>query len=119
MGERISWQVELRVKPGQLGALRALTGEMVDSTKSEAGTLIYERFVSNDGQVVHVVERYIDSAAAVAHLKAFGSLYGERLANLVDRKRFAVFGTPSLELKEILDQFGATYFAPFGGFSRL
>ena len=36
-----------------LGALRALTGEMVDSTKSEAGTPIYERFVSNDGQVVH------------------------------------------------------------------
>ena len=118
MGEQISWQVELYVKPDQLEAVRALSREMIDSTKSETGTLIYERFVSDNGEIVQVFERYIDSAAAVAHLNAFVGLYGDRLAKMVVRKRFAVFGTPSPELKEILDQFGATYFAPLAGFSR-
>lgn len=92
---------------------------MVESTKSELGALIYERFISEDRQVVYVFERYVDSAAAVTHLNAFGNMYGERFAKTVDRKRFTVFGIPSVELKEILDRFGATYFAPFAGFSRV
>jgi quinol monooxygenase YgiN len=119
MDEQISWQVELQVKPGQLDALRALTSEMIASTKSESGALIYERFISDDGQLVYVVERYVDSVAAVAHLVAFGRQYGERFASMVDRKRFTVFGTPSVELKGILDRFGARYFSLLEGFSRV
>lgn len=119
MNNQISWQVELQIKPGQLDALRALTREMVESAKGESGTLTYERFISEDSQVVYVLERYIDSTAAVTHLKAFVSTYGERLAKTIDRKQFNVFGTPSVELKEVLDRFGAAYFSPFAGFSRL
>jgi hypothetical protein len=37
---------------------------------------------------------------------------------MVERQRFTVYGTPSDELRGILDGFGATYMAPFGGFSR-
>ena len=74
MESQVSWHVELQVKPGQLEALRALTTEMVESTKSELGALIYERFLSEDQQVIHVFERYIDSAAAVAHLASFGAM---------------------------------------------
>jgi quinol monooxygenase YgiN len=119
MSDQISWHVELQVKPGQLGTLRTLTSEMVESTKSEVGALIYERFISDDSQVVHVFERYIDSAAAVAHLVAFRKMYGERFAKMVDRRRFTVFGTPTPELKEILDPLGAKYVAAFAGFSRI
>ncbi len=119
MDEQISWQVELQVKPGQLDALRVLTSEMIASTKSESGALIYERFISDDGQLVYVVERYVDSVVAVAHLVAFGRQYGESFASMVDRKRFTVFGTPSVELKGILDRFGARYFSLLEGFSRV
>ncbi len=119
MSNQISWHVELQIKQGQIDALRALTSEMVESTKNESGALIYERFISEDGQVVHVFERYIDSTAAIEHLVAFGKRYGERFAALVDRKRFTVFGVPSVELKQILDRFGAAYFVPFAGFSRV
>jgi hypothetical protein len=90
---------------------------MVKSTKGEPGVLIYERFVSADGKVVYVYERYADSAAAVAHLVAFGKLYGERFKSMVDRRRFTVFGAPTDELRRILDGFGAAYFGPFEGFS--
>ena len=118
MSGEIAWQVELAVKPGELANLRALTGEMVQATRAEPGALIYERFVSEDGKMVCVYERYVDSAAAVAHLLAFASAFGERFSKTVERKRFMVFGTPSDELRAMLDRFGATYLGPFGGFSR-
>ena len=119
MENQISWHAELQVKPGQWEALRALTVEMVASTQPEPGALIYERFVSADRQIVHVFERYSDPAAAVAHLASFAALYGERFSALVERKKFTVFGTPSAELKQILDRFGATYSPRFAGFARL
>jgi quinol monooxygenase YgiN len=119
MNNHISWHVELQVKPGQLNALRTLTDEMVETTRTEPGALIYERYISDDQQTVHVIERYVHSDAAVAHLVAFGKMYGARFAQLVDRKRFTVFGTPSAELKEILDPLGATYVAALAGFSHI
>jgi quinol monooxygenase YgiN len=60
------------VKPGQLDNFRALTGEMVESRQSEVGVLSYERFLSEDGTVIHIHERYADSASALAHLATLG-----------------------------------------------
>jgi hypothetical protein len=62
MGEHVSWQVELAVKPGQLESFRGLTREMVEFTKSEAGVLVYERYVSGDARSIFVYERYTDSS---------------------------------------------------------
>jgi hypothetical protein len=90
----------------------------VEATRGEPGVLSYERFVSADGTVVHVYERYADSAAAVAHLRIFGRRFGGRFMGMVDRTRFTVYGTPSAELRGMLDGFGARYLAPFGGFSH-
>src|SRR3989442_507266 len=117
MGDEISWRVELAVKPGQLENFLALTGEMVESTRAEPGVLSYQRFVSDDGKFVHVYERYANSAAAVGHLRKFGSHFGERFLPMVDRTRFTVFGHPSDELRGLLDGFGATYLKPFGDFA--
>src|SRR5262245_41602914 len=119
MGNQVAWQVELAVKPGALESFRALTGEMVEATRGEPGVLSYERFVSADGTVVHVYERYADSAAAVAPLRRFEKTFGKRFVDLVDRTRFTVYGTPSAELCRMLDGFGATYLRPFGGFSHV
>ena len=118
MGDHVSWQVELVVKPGELDNFRELTREMVESTRGEPGVLSYERFVSQDGRVVHVYERYADSAAAVAHLRTFGKKFGRRFVGIVDRTRFTVYRTPSAELRGMLDKFDATYLEPFGGFSQ-
>jgi hypothetical protein len=56
----------------------------------------------------------VDSAA-VAHFHTFGRTFGGRCVGMVDRKHFTVYGTPSAELRRMLDQFGATYLEPFGG----
>lgn len=55
--EHISWQVTLGVRNGQLDAFRALTNEMVRVSAEEPGTLVYERFLSEDEETVHAVER--------------------------------------------------------------
>ena len=104
MGEQVAWHVELMVRPGVREAFRELTGAMAEATRGELG--------------VHVYERYVDSAAAVAHVRTFQRQFGDRFVGLVDRTRFTVYGTPSVELRGILDGFGATYMAPFGGFAR-
>jgi quinol monooxygenase YgiN len=116
MGDQIAWQVALAVKPGQLDNFRALTGEMVAFTRTEPGVLSYQRFVTEDGSFVHIYERYADSAAALAHLRSFAKAFAERFSRMADRMHFTVYGNPSLELKALLDGFGATYLRPFGDF---
>lgn len=92
---------------------------MVEATQGERGVEIYERYISTENQViVHVLERYVDSPSAVAHLRVFERTYGERFRRMVERGQFTVFGIPSSDLKEILDRYGATYAAPLAGFSR-
>lgn len=117
MVDQISWWVELAVKPGQLRNLEILTGEMVDATRRETGVLGYARFISHGGELIQVYERYANSAAAVAHLTNFATMFGKRFQSLVERKRFTVLGNPSAELKQLLDGLGATYLKPFGAFA--
>jgi quinol monooxygenase YgiN len=114
MSDQISWRVELAVKPGQLDRFQDLTREMVAATRQERGVLSYERFIADDPAVIHVYERYADSAAALAHLKHFRETFAERYSQLVDRTTFTVYGNPTDALKQVLDGFGAVYLRPFG-----
>jgi|ERR1700730_5945163 len=116
MRDQISWHVKLALKPGHFDNFQAITGEMVESTRGEAGVLSYERFVTDDAKFVHIYERYADSHVALAHLKEFQKRFADRFSSMVDRKEFTVYGTPSDELKEVLDKFGAIYLSPFGDF---
>ena len=114
--DQISWYVELAVKPGQLDNFRALTAEMVRVTRRESGVLAYQRFVSGDGKVIHIYERYANSDRANAHLQIFMNAFADRFQRMVERTRFLVFGCPTAELKATLDRFGATYLDPLGDF---
>jgi quinol monooxygenase YgiN len=113
---QISWWVELIVRPGCLDVFEALTGEMVASTRAESGVLAYQRFISEDRQIVYVHECYENSDAAAAHLVKFAATFGERYGRLVTRNRFVVFGDPNEALRTLLDRYGATYHRPFGAF---
>ena len=118
MQNQISWHVELDVLPGKFERFRELTSEMVDAAREETGALGFTRFVSDSNQVVHIIERYLDSDSAAAHVRTFRLRFHGRFDGLVRRKRFAVYGSPSAELKELLDHYGATYYELLDGFSR-
>src|SRR5258705_4370861 len=90
MTEHISWVNELAVKDGKRETFRELMEEMVSGARDQPGTLSYEWYISSDGGTVHVVERYADSAAVVAHP---GSDWvtlenlARRVIDIVDAKR--------------------------------
>jgi len=84
--QQVSWSVELGVRPGQLENFRALTEEMVALSSQEPGTLVYERFLSEDGATVHARETYRDSEAAIGHLDMFAREFGDRLIECMERK---------------------------------
>ena len=92
MGTEVSFVVEAAVKPGRLDALEALMGELVESTTGEPGALTYAWSLDEGGTVLHLHERYVDSAAAVAHLATFVSGYAQRYFDAVDPMRFVVYG---------------------------
>jgi quinol monooxygenase YgiN len=114
MTDQIAWCVELAVKPSCLDTFKELTAEMVASTRDEPGVLSYQRFVTNDDKIVHAYERYANSDAALAHLQKFQEKFSRRFSSMVGRMKFTVYGTPSAELKRVLDGFGAIYLARFG-----
>jgi quinol monooxygenase YgiN len=118
MSEAVSWVVELAVKPGKLEEFRTLMNEMVESTQTEPGTLAYEWFVSDDGSVVQIYERYADSDATMAHVRVFGEKFAERFLAAVDVPRFDIFGEPSDQVKEAFGALNPRFFGTFGGFAR-
>lgn len=118
MSTVVSWNLQMLVRDGQLDDARVLMDEMVTSTLDESGTRGYEWFLSEDGGHCHINERYADSDAVMAHLGNFGEKFAERFLACFEPTTLSVYGEPSAEARAALDGFGATYLAPFGGFSR-
>ncbi|MEM7147060.1 MAG: antibiotic biosynthesis monooxygenase [Verrucomicrobiota bacterium] len=116
--QHIFWIVEMTIKPDASSDFKQLIIELVEATQKESGTLNYEWAIAADDQTSHVYERYIDSEAAVLHLRSFQEKFAERFMALVDPTRAVLYGNPSAELTEIMDGFGAEYLAPAGGFAR-
>jgi quinol monooxygenase YgiN len=114
----VSWVIQLTLKQAALAEFQALTREMVTATRSEAGALCYERYISDDGRSVHIYERYVDAVAAVSHLKRFQESFGARFVALVDRGPVFVYGAVSQELRTLFDPLGAVYFDFLDGFVR-
>lgn len=118
MSNSVSWNLQMSVREGQLDDARALMNEMVEATREESGAVQYEWFLGEDGGSCHIVESYTGSEAAVTHMASFLADFAERFLACFDPARLSVYGSPSAELRGVLDGFGAAYLGPFGGFRR-
>ena len=119
MSDAVHWVIELDVKDGQLDAFKALAQEMSEATQAnEPGASHYEWFVSEDGKVVHIYERYVDSAATLTHLGTFGEKFAERFLACVNPTRFTVYGDPSAEVRAAMAGLGPVHMTQFNGFAR-
>jgi quinol monooxygenase YgiN len=54
MSDIVSWVLEVSIKPGQLDTFKALAEDLVQSTRTEPGTLAYEWFLSEDNSSCHI-----------------------------------------------------------------
>lgn len=118
MSDTVSWSLRLAIREDKLADARALMQEMVKATRLESGTTGYEWFVDEAAGICHINERYVDSAAAVAHLGNFGATFAERFMECFEPTDFVVYGAPADSVREILDGFGASYLEEWGGFTR-
>jgi quinol monooxygenase YgiN len=119
MNNNVILMAEFSIKSGELDNLKALVKEMVEATHAtEPDTMIFEIFISADGKSCQIMERYVDSAAAMTHLGNFGKMFGDRLWAFLEPKGFKVCGNPSDELREAVSGVGAMILTPIGGFAR-
>jgi quinol monooxygenase YgiN len=115
---QVSWLVQCGVKEGQLDALKELMDEMVAGTSQEPGALSYEWFISDDNASVHIYEKYVDSAATVAHMQAFGEKWAGRFMGCLDVQRVTVYGDPDEMAQKAIAPMGGKQLATWGGFGR-
>lgn len=119
MSSHVFWNLECAIKPGQLDNLKTLMAEMIEATQAnEPGALNYEWFISEDEQRLHLYERYVDSAATMTHLEAFGKNFARRFLAALEIKRYTVYGDPDDQVKKALGANGATFMTSLGGFTR-
>lgn len=116
MSAAVSWNLQLDVQDGRLEEARVLMAEMVEATRQEPGTQRYEWFLSEDGTVCHICERYADSGAVLEHLGNFGANFAERFLACFAPTAFYVYGEPNAEARAAMDSFGAVYLGTLGGF---
>jgi (4S)-4-hydroxy-5-phosphonooxypentane-2,3-dione isomerase len=118
LGTEIAWLPVWTVTPGaSLEGVRAVLEEMVTSARSEAGTLSYAVYVSEDGQTIIFYERYADEAAVLAHQTRFAERFAERAMAAMTCGRITVLGSPGEEVRKTISGCHPIYHQPFGGFS--
>lgn len=89
------------IAPEHAAEFRGLAAQLLESARSEPGTLQYDWFFTADGTACLVRETYRDSDAVLAHLAAAGAQLG-RLVECGGGVHLDVLGEPSSALREAL-----------------
>lgn len=119
MNDLVTWLVRGTLAHGAESALRMLMNEMVAGTQAgEPGTLCYQWFIDPERRECHILERYVDSAAAAKHLETFDRLYATRFEALVHVDSLSVYGDPGSKVVEALQGPATMFFSSYGGFAR-
>ena len=116
MFENIGWIVEAKIKPGQRDAFEAVMKDIVAETEKEEGTLNYQYYVSDDGDVL-VYERFRDVEAAHTHV-ANWDRQAERWIAAAAPTRMVHLGDLPDDLRERHAALAPLWLKPFGGFAR-
>ncbi len=117
MSKNIIWTVEGTIKEGQFEDLTSLMEEMVETVQKEPGTLNYEWTLGDDGESLHVYERYRDVDATIAHLSTW-AIFADRFTSVVDITRFVVFSELPSSLQDAVGGLKPIYMKPIGGFAK-
>ncbi|MCL9998466.1 MAG: hypothetical protein NBV68_03720 [Erythrobacter sp.] len=107
----------LTIDPAQFETFKELAAKIVDSSREEPDTLTYEWLVSADRTKVHILEHY-RIPGLLPHVEQTFSPHAEKFLSLANIDKLFVYGDPTPDIREKLDSFGATYLAPFVGFTR-
>jgi len=116
MFENIGWIVEARIKGGKREEFAAVVEEIVAETKKEGGTLNYQYFVSDDGDVL-VYERFADVDSAHIHITNWDR-FADRWLAAAPATRMVHLGNLPEDLRERHAALAPKLLKPFDGFAR-
>ena len=116
MFDNIGWIVEAKIIDGKRDEFEAVMNEIGEKTKSEGGTLNYQYYVSDDGDVL-VYERFATAEAAHTHIDNWDN-YAERWVAAAPATRMVHLGNLPDDLRERHAALAPKLLKPFGGFAR-
>ena len=116
MFENLGWIVEAKIKEGQRNEFEAVMEEIVAETLKEGGTLNYQYYVSDEGDVL-VYERFTDVQSAHIHVDNWDS-FAERWVAAAEPTRMVHLGDLPDDLRERHAALAPLWLKPFGGFAR-
>ena len=116
MFENIGWIVEAKIQNGKRDEFKAVVDEIVSATRAEGGTLNYQYYVSDDGDVL-VYERFADVESAHIHISNWDN-FADRWLAAAPAARMVHLGDLPDELRERHAALAPKMLKPFGGFAR-
>ena len=116
MFSNIGWIVEAKLKDGKRAEFEAVMQEIVDATEKEAGTLNYQYYLSDNGDVM-VYERFQDVESAHVHIDNWEH-FAERWIAAADPTRMVHLGDLPDDLRSRHATLSPLWLKPFGGFQR-
>ena len=95
-----------------------LMNELVERTKKEDGSLVYEWYKAGDTETWHIVERYADAENGDLHVKGFAENYAGKFFELVSSCEGVVSDNATPYIKGVLEGISPLYVTLKGGFNR-
>ena len=115
----VSWIITCSCKSDSFEQISALAAKMTEYFQSnEPHTTNFEFSVNAAHDEIHVHERYLNSAQALLHMKAFGDLFGSDFMSLLTPVKVVAYGFPTDELSAALDALSPVKMNTFQGFTR-
>ena len=117
MSKEVHWLLELNVNSGKLSDFKKVMAEMIEATRKEDGTIVYEWCFNDVESVCNIYERYADSDAVMTHLEGFAK-FADRFLGAVTPTRFTVLGHPSAVAQSALAAFSPVFLTTKAGFAK-
>lgn len=116
MTEHIGWIVEAKIADGKRSEFEAIAAEMVAETRNEDGTLGYQYFVSDEGDVL-ILERFADAASAHKHIDTWDR-HAERWLAAAPATRMVHLGNVPDDVRQRHAALAPKLLKQIDGFSR-
>lgn len=116
MFDNIGWIVEAKIADGKEGDFRKIVDEIVEATRKEGGTLNYQYYVADDGDVL-VYERFANEESAHTHIENWNN-FAERWLEAAPATRMVYIGNIPQSIKDKHAALGPKELKPYGGFVR-
>ncbi|BCO18454.1 hypothetical protein KUC3_13110 [Alteromonas sp. KC3] len=114
--ENFGWIVEAKLNPGQLENFREVMLSQVARAKTEIGTLNYQYYMSDDGDIL-VYERFLDEEACNIHIQNWND-HADRWIAAATPTRMVHLGNLPSSIRKQHSALSPLLLKPLGGFAR-